>query len=203
METKPLSSDALIVSAMCFVAGALLAWSFTFNPNGPDGADIDWPAWVQAVGSVAAIGVAVYVPWRQKADQLLDARSKDKARVIIMAAALYPAVESFRGQCRIVRSILVRPHEERKAIPKEVFARAYEFDQFRTDLLLMGEIGIEINILITRQDDLQIMLKGLRESPVLEKVFLDKASTELEKAERLAERCRGNLQSVFNANRKE
>jgi hypothetical protein len=73
MERTTLSRDSLIVSAMCFGFGALLAWALMSGHPGHATASIEWPAWVQAVGSVlaifAAIGIAMWQRQMERADR--------------------------------------------------------------------------------------------------------------------------------------
>lgn len=46
-------------------------------------------AWVQAIGSVIAIGVAIWVPWRQHQLQADHERQKDDLKARAMANAIY------------------------------------------------------------------------------------------------------------------
>ncbi|WP_331693901.1 hypothetical protein [Pandoraea sputorum] len=44
-----------------FVVGSVIVTCSVFRLTASD-----WAAWVQAVGSICAIGIAIYVPWRQR-----------------------------------------------------------------------------------------------------------------------------------------
>jgi hypothetical protein len=91
----------LIGYPIFIAAGALgiLSWQFDFT-------EVDWPAWVQAVGSIAAIGVAIWVSHRQHENeraldvdrQRLDNIRRLKAvkavlvQICTLAQSLYKAI---------------------------------------------------------------------------------------------------------------
>jgi hypothetical protein len=60
----------------------------------------EWAAWVQAIGSIAAIGIAIWIPIRiHRADQnRVDAEKRLRARSF--ALALLPAVETVAANVR-------------------------------------------------------------------------------------------------------
>lgn len=49
----------------------------------------DWPAWVPAIGTLVAIGVAIWVPWRQHQLQIRHEKTKDDLKARAMANAIY------------------------------------------------------------------------------------------------------------------
>lgn len=56
-----------------------------------------WPAWVQAIGSIAAICVAIYIPFQiQKREHLLAERNR-QLRIRSYAIAFQPLIEDFRN----------------------------------------------------------------------------------------------------------
>lgn len=84
MKRKPVGSDCAVLMVMAFGFGVLMAWALFYQWGSmPRGKDIDIAAWVQAIGSIAAIAVAVAVPtalWRRderqkRIDRWLRARS--------------------------------------------------------------------------------------------------------------------------------
>lgn len=200
--------DWAVVATLMFGAGALIAWALLSKhpPQPRPPAEIDWPAWVQAVGSIVAIFVAVLVPWRQRNQQLSDASTRDKkadareqSLITSMHIALYQPMENFRGSCDAVLTFLTLPLVDREQIPEDVFDRNPEFDQFRGSLHLMGSTGRDINILIAQQDHLRTMLRGLRSQPdPLDRAFIDKARKSLEKGRDGAARIRTTLAEVGN-----
>lgn len=154
--------DLFVISVLCTGFGFLLAWGLfhrwgTFPPSKP----IDWPAWVQAVGSVVAICVAIAVPMAQRSHQLAEARAQSHALCKVMAAALRQPVGSFRNRCKMVwqnneKGLL---HEDK--VPLEVFSRPPEFDQFRPQLHLLGDLGELVNEVINDQTEAWIQIRAL------------------------------------------
>lgn len=88
MERTKLSRDSLVVSAMCFGFGALLAWALTSQHPATSKTSVEWPAWVQAVGSVlaifAAIGIAMWQRQAERADRRLDNASAAKSLAVVV-----------------------------------------------------------------------------------------------------------------------
>mgnify|MGYP000290372782 CR=1 FL=1 len=84
--------DWAIVATMTFLAGALLVWALMSKHPSESimAAQIDWPAWVQAVMSVVAILATAFVP------RWIDARKKmDSAdQFIVFAKHLLDSAES-------------------------------------------------------------------------------------------------------------
>ena len=59
--------DLFIISTLCTGFGVLLAWGLFYRWGSlPPSKPIDWPAWIQAVGSVVGIFAAVAVAWWQQ-----------------------------------------------------------------------------------------------------------------------------------------
>jgi len=80
MKNGRTDRDWTVVTVMAFIAGAVLIWALLSKhpPQPRPPADIDWPAWVQAVMSVIAILATAFVPrWidaqkrKESADQFL------------------------------------------------------------------------------------------------------------------------------------
>ncbi len=92
MDKRRMGRDALVVSAMCFGTGVLLTWAFISDPNAMTAADIEWPAWVQAVGSLIGIAVAIAVPTniaqreRSRIDRDALLRSRSYALMLVTRA---------------------------------------------------------------------------------------------------------------------
>jgi hypothetical protein len=88
MERSKLGKDSLVVSAMCFGFGAFLAWALMSDHPGPAKASIEWPAWVQAVGSVlailAAIGIAMWQRQVERADRKVANASAAKSLGVVV-----------------------------------------------------------------------------------------------------------------------
>lgn len=86
-DKEPLGRDTYVVAAMAFGFGGLFAWALTTGKSTLAPHPIDWPSWVQAVGSVIAILVAVAVPAAQHAAG--ERRMHREARSKAMSLSLY------------------------------------------------------------------------------------------------------------------
>ncbi|QYY30274.1 hypothetical protein K2O51_23165 [Cupriavidus pinatubonensis] len=51
-----------------------------------------WASWVQAIGSIVGIGIAIYVPWRQQQNQIVERRRADLVHRLFMARRLQAVV---------------------------------------------------------------------------------------------------------------
>lgn len=69
--------DWAVVAVMAFGAGAFFVWALMSGGLRPVHAPKDLPAWVQAIGSIAAILVAVGVPAWQRRQELRDKRAQE------------------------------------------------------------------------------------------------------------------------------
>ena len=77
---------ALLCCAMLFAVHQIVGT--TFAAHGWEGmSPSDWAAWVQAVGATVGIGIAIYIPAKQKRDTAAaeDERRMDSARRVCMA----------------------------------------------------------------------------------------------------------------------
>lgn len=102
--------DALIISAFAFAFGALFAWALIDPPliqkaakAAANSKPSEWPAWVQAVGSIAAILVAIAVPYTQRRTELQETRRADILRARSLGAALLRDIKRFRDQLERAR----------------------------------------------------------------------------------------------------
>ncbi|WP_406232741.1 hypothetical protein ACI703_15755 [Isoptericola jiangsuensis] len=161
--------DWAIVAVMTFCAGALVTWALLSHDtyHSATAAKIDWPAWVQALGSIAAIGVAIYVPWRQRANAMQDEARKERIRRRIIAAAIYPALAQYQTATAQLLKLVDADHERRKGIPAEGIRRPVEFDQFREDLYLLGDLGNMVNEVIGTHERIWTSSKALHLYPIV------------------------------------
>lgn len=165
--------DWAIVAVMAFIAGAVVAWAITSDRTVAKlMADIEWPAWVQAIGSIAAIAVAVYVPWRQRQHAIDDQKRLERNKIRIMAAALAAAAGQYRGSLAAAYSFLERDHEGRKGVPSTGIRRPIEFDQFRSELYLLGDYADKINRLIASHTTMSGAAQAIHDAPSLSPEFL-------------------------------
>ncbi|WP_282259608.1 hypothetical protein [Stenotrophomonas sp. PS02301] len=102
--------DSTVVAIMAFAAGAFLVWALlSGHPPSKIKPTGDLPAWVQAIGSILAIVVAIVVPWRLAVQARADLRERDlrdrtermedrAARAQSYAFVMLPQVDQIRGQ---------------------------------------------------------------------------------------------------------
>jgi len=72
--------DWAMVSVMAFIAGAFLVWALLSKhpPQPRPPINIDWPAWVQAVGSVGAILAAIAIAAHERAVSKIDLERQER-----------------------------------------------------------------------------------------------------------------------------
>lgn len=91
MKNGRTDRDWTVVAVMAFIAGAILTWALLSRhpPQPRPPSDIDWPAWVQAVGSLIGIAVAIAVPMtvsqreRNRVERIELRRSRTYALLLI------------------------------------------------------------------------------------------------------------------------
>jgi len=156
---------AIVLTVFGFAFGILSAWGlFYFWGTAPPTKPVDLPAWTQAIGSILAIGIAVYVPWRQRSYQIADTRKqeeldrfKEGELIRIMRVAMFQSVDAFTAHCEFMLRELENKTVDRTKLPATLFLRPHEFDQFRMQLHLIGALGHRVNNLIANQD----VIRGL------------------------------------------
>ncbi len=101
--------DWAVVALMTFCAGAVVAWALTSPPPAWPKLTVEqWAAWVQAIGSVVALGIAIVVPLNlhareQRAQRQRAAEDRIErqhlARIHAKAAAssVLPVARTFLG----------------------------------------------------------------------------------------------------------
>ncbi|KAF1016202.1 MAG: hypothetical protein GAK31_01691 [Stenotrophomonas maltophilia] len=145
-------------------------------------------SWVQAVGSVFAICIAVYVPWKQRRYAVLEERKKDRNRVIVMATALAPGLEDLRSTLATTLDYLEKSLAERVHLPEKL-PRHLEFDQFRSDLYLFGPLGNTVNKAISYQQQFENSMNILRSLDVLPDDFIKETRTNMIHAVEVLGQC--------------
>lgn len=158
----------------------------TFGQVGPD-----WPTLL--IGACAVIA-AIAVPYFQRQAQIRDEKAQQDALREVMRLALHQPVRTFAERCRVLAESIRDESWRRRRPPKSFFQRPPEFDQFRPQLHLLGEIGILTNQVIGNQSDAWVILKALRVDAGLSKRWLDGNTNELISMAERAERCAELLQ---------
>lgn len=65
-----------------------------------------WPAWIQAVGTILAIGVAIFVPWKQQRNRAQERADDRRLRAHSLAIALYPELLELKPKIHRARGAL-------------------------------------------------------------------------------------------------
>lgn len=81
-DSKQYRETAIAIGG--FALGIVLAAAFTHIPGSP----ADWAAWVQAIGSLVAIGIAIYVPYAQRRNSEREKRFDHARRLRIATQAV-------------------------------------------------------------------------------------------------------------------
>lgn len=67
-----------------FAGAFLLGMAVTAFSHWPPSSSSDWAAWVQAIGSIAAVGVAIYISWAQARNDRAKERERDHAERLLI-----------------------------------------------------------------------------------------------------------------------
>lgn len=160
MDKEPEDRDKVVLTAMGVGFGLLAGWGLFYRwGSSPNLEPVNLSDWAQAVGSLLGIGIAVYVPWRQRQYQIDEERKREKELREIMHTALYQPVEGYRADCAYWQRDLRATRQRRDQMPKFLFDRPPEFNQFREKLYLLGDLGDKINKLIAHQDVVRVHYK--------------------------------------------
>lgn len=95
--------DWAVVAVMAFIAGAGLAWALLSKhpPQPRPPAEIDWPAWVQAVGSVGAILAAIGIAAHERRVSKAEAARKEDLEMTSRHTRANRAMERFQKVLKI------------------------------------------------------------------------------------------------------
>ncbi|MBK0052741.1 hypothetical protein [Stenotrophomonas sp. S39] len=107
--------DWAVVAVMTFAAGAVLTWALMSKPSPKSvGLAFDWPAWVQAIGSIAAIIAAGLIPlWHARVRR----REVTQSLIELISYARFPATlmlaqfEGGFGGPRLILAHLTQLHK--------------------------------------------------------------------------------------------
>lgn len=83
--------DLIAVTSMGFMFGALLSWALVYRwGSAPAVKPVDMAAWTQAVGSVIAIAVAVWIPYTSERRRLRHEQQLENAKARSLAVNMIP-----------------------------------------------------------------------------------------------------------------
>lgn len=119
MKEPITARDLFIISTLCTGFGVLLAWGLFYRwASSPQIKDLDISAWVQAFGTIIAIGIAIAVPHqvyakerseRMAQDQRIrtERDERDRLETKAIAAELLPVARRFRSEVQGMISDIV------------------------------------------------------------------------------------------------
>ncbi|CAD2245460.1 hypothetical protein [Xanthomonas arboricola] len=104
--------DALVISAIAFAFGGLFSWALIDPPMVKIASEAaaasveqtDLSAWVQAVGSVLAIFVAIVVPVRLQQQAKMEKAAEAKAKARSMAVDLLDEITDLAGSMQTLQA---------------------------------------------------------------------------------------------------
>ncbi|HHA2475388.1 hypothetical protein [Stenotrophomonas maltophilia] len=154
--------DWAVVAVMAFAAGALLAWALLSKhpPQPRPPISIDWPAWVQAVGSVGAILAAIGIAAHERSVARAEEAKKDDLEMKSRHTRANRALERFQKViadqldfARTQQTGNVHPEIHPLPLPDEV-------KDVERDCYLMGEAGGDFLTVTNSFLEAQSLIKG-------------------------------------------
>ncbi|SOO08796.1 hypothetical protein [Xanthomonas citri] len=111
-QQKKFDRDALVISAIAFAFGSLFSWALIDPPMVKLASEAatapveksDIPAWVQAVGSVLAIFVAIIVPVRLQQQTKMEKAAEAKAKARSLAVDLLDEMTDLAGSMQTLQA---------------------------------------------------------------------------------------------------
>lgn len=100
-------------------------------------------AWVQAVGSIAAIATAIWVPaWQRRKER--QAKKNDQAvQAKLVAGAIQPFIPAYRRRAAYLLNVLDNGGtvEQLQKVPEEAFDVPATIEQFHPSFHLLGDVS--------------------------------------------------------------
>jgi len=167
METIT-SRNLYATATSAFAMGLLASWGIFYNwtclgPLKP----FDAPAWIQAVGSLIAIGIAIAVPAWTAASARADRRAKEVAQVKRAEAILHPAL---RELSRRLGNFIEANHGESDDPQLNFHAVDGDFEtvtprimQILAENQEIGEIGPDVYSLVVQLNSYEAWIKALQD----------------------------------------
>ncbi|WP_146010641.1 hypothetical protein [Xanthomonas arboricola] len=152
MSSTVSNRDLFIIAVIAFGFGGLFTWALIDPPTvqrlaaTTNHQPSEWPAWVQAIGSVFAIAVAIAVPYWQKQKENAQRIADDFARARIVAGAIQPYVSSYRRRAKYFQHQIERMDwGAMKKMPADCFEGAETLRTFQPEFHLLGHAGAVAN----------------------------------------------------------
>jgi len=126
----------LLIAALCAFAASFWIGFDPINVMVDKEAGQVWPAWVQALGSIAAIVAAALIAYLQRRSENLEKKNESLARERSMASFLYKDFARWREKAADVMGPVVMFGVDNYAIPQNIY------DHMR-DLHIIGPTASE------------------------------------------------------------
>lgn len=190
MKHQPFGRDTVVLLIMAFGYGALFAWGLSTPPTGKPSATppVDWPAWVQAVGSVLAICAAVLIARWQRISERLDAQRRETLEARSLGAVLLRDIKRFRSNLErgISRLDSAGPTEgipvNKQIVPDELWARV-------ADIHRLGDPGSDLlRAIFHQQEARDIVERGI--------LWPEEREAYLEQMHRALELCETTINGI-------
>lgn len=118
MDKGPTSRDWAIVATLTFIAGFVVAGLLVGDAHGDaQPARSDWPAWVQAVGSVLAILAAIGIAMWQRHVERADRKAADASAARSLGVVVLREVRELRMRLHNVAGRVRVPYSEAQGKP--------------------------------------------------------------------------------------
>ena len=213
--------DWAVVAVMAFVAGAGLAWALLSKhpPQPRPPIDIDWPAWVQAIGSILAILTAIYVPTIIERNKRAEVAMANQRALRRFLSIVLPLLRDVSRKLATYASQIDYHHDEDDVLNVAAMDGEYEDDARQIEVLLnsapdlldfteaFSDFQVHMaNIKYWNSNILDHMAGGLHHAWQRDKDFVQaaaaKASSAAERiAERIVELTGLHVQSMFDDDR--
>ncbi|MRI41706.1 hypothetical protein D5301_05540 [Stenotrophomonas sp. MH181796] len=184
---------------MTFLAGAIAVWALMSKhppqPRPPN--EIDWPAWVQAVGSVAAIATAIWVPAWQRRNDRRARLEEQKIQAKVVAGAIQPFIPAYRRRASFLFEALSekRPVDALQKVPEDAFDIPETLRQFHPSFHVLGETAELANLFVASLFWLQQGMKVIHHE-VLTDAAIKQICDDCEKTIGFATQLSPQLESV-------
>ncbi|WHL17651.1 hypothetical protein [Stenotrophomonas acidaminiphila] len=155
--------DLVVISAISAGFGLLLAWGLFYRwGSAPPHKPIDLPAWVQAIGSVLAIGVAIWIPWRESRRRDAEMARALEVQATLVAGGISPLISIYLRRISFYRRMLDGPRDQatlKQAIREDCFDVLPALLNYQPLLNPLGRTGILANEFI---GELYLLTMGVK-----------------------------------------
>ncbi|MEN5209382.1 hypothetical protein ABE493_14805 [Stenotrophomonas terrae] len=157
--------DLLIISTICTGFGILLSWGLFYRwGSAPPSKPVDLSAWVQAIGSIVGILLAIAIPYLQRRSEVRDRKERDALIARSLGTVLLRELIKFEGKIKRDQRIASGAGSteivdiETNTIPREIWDRVERLHE-------LGPAGHHALLAINAVQHAQEELDGGRLTP--------------------------------------